>query len=210
MIDLMRFCANESDPRDHLRKPWKHGEWVYATNGHVCVRVPASSMPDVGECDKAPPAQNMFLKYMEQRQCEFLPMPPLQKVAKCRACNGIGTVLATKCPACADGTFYHYGDTYDCMHCADSDAGPGWVEFERESATKRPCAQCDGLGASMRQNGNVALGEASYSLVYLHWLAAFPQLRVCPGSSAKLPGAEQVPAAFLFDGGQALLMPRMD
>ena len=58
-VDLSRFCADANDPREYLRSPWKHGEWVYATNGHVCVRVPAASMPEVAECAKAPLAQNL-------------------------------------------------------------------------------------------------------------------------------------------------------
>lgn len=210
MIDLMRFCANDNDAREYLRKPWKHGEWVYATNGHLCVRVPATTMPDATECDKAPPAHNLFTKHIEQRECEFLPMPKMAPLLKCSACYGKGYVFARKCPSCADGTFDHYGMTYDCLYCENSKAGPGWVDSEDENATRRPCDSCDGLGASMRQNGNAPLGESTYSRVYLSWLAKLPQVRVCPGSPAETPSADQIPAVFIFDGGHALLMPRRD
>lgn len=46
-MNLQRFCASETDFKEHLRAPWLHGDWVYATNGHVCVRVPAASRPDI-------------------------------------------------------------------------------------------------------------------------------------------------------------------
>jgi hypothetical protein len=210
MIDLQRFCANESDPRPHLRAPFKRGSWVYATNGHVCVRVPAATMPSVTECDKAPPAHNLFKKHIEDRACEFLVMPPLKAHRICSACYGKGFVFASKCPSCTDGMFDHYGMTYDCLYCDDSKAGPGWVDTEDESATRRPCDSCDGLGADMRENGNVRLGESTYSLVYLNWLAKLPQVRVCPGSPADAPSADQIPAVFIFDGGHAILMPRRD
>lgn len=210
MIDLQRFCANELDEREYLRKPWKHGEWVYATNGHVCVRVPTAAMPDVAECDKAPPAQKLFQKHMEQRQCEFLLMPSIAPLKKCSACYGKGYVHARKCPSCTEGTFDHYGYSYDCLYCEDSGAGPGWVDTEDERETRRPCNRCDGLGADMRENGNAPLGESTYSLVYLNWLAKLPQCRVCPGSSAETPTANQIPAVFIFDGGHAILMPRRD
>ena len=62
----------------------------------------------------------------------------------------------------------------------------------------------------MRQNGNVSLGESTYSLVYLSWLAALPQIQVCPGNSADNKMADTIPAVFIFDGGQALLMPRKE
>ncbi len=215
MIDLQRFCANDNDPRPQLRQPWKHGEWVYATNGHVCVRVPAATMPDVAECDKAPAAHNLFTKNLEGRQCEFLLMPKIAPLAKCRGCNATGKVRAIKCAACKDGQFKHYGDTYDCQRCAESAAGPGWDErlpFDDPSPqdVMRVCYVCDGLGADMRENGNVSLGESTYSRVYLSWLAALPQVRVCPGSPTSVSPHETIPAVFIFDGGHALLMPRRD
>jgi hypothetical protein len=210
VIDLSRFSATKHDPRQYLRKPWKRGEWVYATNGHLCVRVPADSMPDVAECSKAPPAQNLFQKHIEQRECDFLLMPPLKAVNPCKTCDGKGVVMARECSSCDDGTFDRDGYTYDCQFCEGSAAGPGWVETHGEHGELRPCNTCDGLGADMRANRNVALGDSTYSLVYLSWLAALPQVRVCPGSPAEVSTADQVPAVLIFDGGQALLMPRRD
>lgn len=212
MIDLQRFCANELDEREYLHKPWKRGQWVYATNGHVCVRVPAEAMPDVGECDKAPAAERLFMQYVEGRQCDFLLMPKIAAPMKCHGCNGRGAVMARKCPSCTDGTFDHYGHTYDCLNCADSMGGPGWIECEGSAdAVRRPCNWCSGLGADMSINGNFRLGDAGYSVVYLHWLAKLPQVRVCPGTPAHNaePKAD-IPAVFIFDGGHALLMPRRD
>lgn len=58
--------------------------------------------------------------------------------------------------------------------------------------------------------GNARLGESTYSLVYLNWLAKLPQIRVCPGSPAETTTADQIPAVFIFDGGHAILMPRRD
>lgn len=209
-VDLSRFCADANDPSDYLRSPWKHGEWVYATNGHLCVRVPAASMPEVAECAKAPPAQNLFHKHIEQRACDFLLMPKLRPLLLCDRCDGKGTVGVIRCPACTDGTFDHYGDTYDSQNCEGSAAGPGWVERYGSSVEQRPCDPCGGLGADMRTNGNVHLGESTYSLVYLSWLAALPEIRVCPGNSADNKMADTIPAVFIFDGGQAMLMPRKE
>lgn len=35
--DLLKFC---SDDRDELREPWTTGEYSYATNGNILIRVP--------------------------------------------------------------------------------------------------------------------------------------------------------------------------
>ena len=51
MIDLKPFCSREVG-REYLRQPFSFGEWTYATNGYVMVRVPRRD--DVPENDKVP------------------------------------------------------------------------------------------------------------------------------------------------------------
>ena len=214
MIDLQRFCANESDPRPYLRAPFKRGQWVYATNGHVCVRVPVESEPDAQESDRSPNAGALFEKHIENRECEFLLMPKIPDLIQCSGCAGEGRVRAIKCAPCSGtGVFQHFGDTYDCQRCADSAAGPGWDErlpFDDASPedVMRVCDNCDGLGYALSSNGVMALGDSTYSPVYLSWIAALPQVRICPGGPAAAHHTEVVPAAFIFDGGQGIVMPR--
>jgi hypothetical protein len=78
-----------------------------------------------------------------------------------------------------------------------------------------PCPVCDGTGIVDEEHGPECcincwgtkvdftyrpLGDAGYSLHYLHLLAALPQARI------RTDGVKN-PAAIIFDGGQALLMP---
>ena len=213
MIDLQRFCANESDPRPYLRAPFKRGSWVYATNGHVCVRVPAESAPDVAEVEKTPNAGALFEKHIEKRECEFLLMPKIPDLIRCGGCGGKTKVRAIKCPHCDGGTFVRGDYSYDCQTCVDSSAGPGWDELmdfdpPHPDEQLRICDNCDGLGYSLSSNGVMALGDSTYSPVYLSWIAALPQVRICPGGPAVAHHTEIVPAAFIFDGGQGIVMPR--
>ena len=39
-FDITRFCG-KYDARSHLKQPIVNGGFIYATNGHICVRVPA-------------------------------------------------------------------------------------------------------------------------------------------------------------------------
>jgi hypothetical protein len=216
-IDLTRFCANDTDPREHLYKPWKDGKWVYATNGHMAVRVAAELYPDaVDKPEEAPDVGGLFRKYLEDRQgLEFLLMPPIKGLHKCMDCEGTGKVRAIKCPDCTDGEFRHGEHTYQCQNCEGSPAGAGWEFLDEYMAVqphevKRTCQACDGLGFSMRQNGNTQLGEAGYSTVYLAFFAGLPQVRVCPGEPAPEHWKPSpAPAIFTFDGGHGLLMPRL-
>lgn len=157
MIDLQSFCANQWEVRSYLQRPWRDGEWVYATNGHMIVRVPAEAAPDAeartASQPKNPP--DMFRVALDQ-EGEFLLMPPLPADIVCSFCNGGG---------------------------ADDDGDE--------------CPECFGTKHAFTF---FALGDAGYSLHYLHRLAVLPQARIRTHGT-------KAPAAVIFDGGQALVMP---
>jgi hypothetical protein len=209
MIDLHKFCADERDSREYLRAPWRQGEWVYATNGHLVVRVPAAAMPDAVEGGPLHPnTAAMFAKHLESGDREFLPMPAIAEPDKCKHCGGKSVMWAAPCPDCEDGALWHGSHEYDCKNCHGSDAGPGWVDSSKDNpeAKEHHCGACDFRGYSLRINGSQQLGEAHYANVYLWHLAQLPKCRICPGDTAE-KGAQAGPAALIFDGGQALLMP---
>ena len=45
--DLQKFCATDTDPRAHIRKPTRCAEGIVATNGQILICVP----DDGRECD---------------------------------------------------------------------------------------------------------------------------------------------------------------
>lgn len=47
MIDLQKFCATDTDPRPHIRRPTRCAEGIVATNGQILICVP----DDGRECD---------------------------------------------------------------------------------------------------------------------------------------------------------------
>lgn len=217
-IDLKRFCAKEEDPREYLRAPWRDGAWVYATNGHYLLRVAADTMPDAVPRDKHPDGGALFRKHLEDRTgLDFLVMPPLPKLKPCADCGGKGQVRAIKCADCVDGEFKHGNYTYTCQNCDESPAGAGWEHLNAWNETRsnevlRDCISCDGLGHNIQEHRGMAVGEASYAVVYLAMLAKLPQVRICPGEPANTKdwSKQPIPAVFTFDGGHALLMPRRD
>lgn len=202
-IDLKRFCAID-DPRPHILKPWRFYGWVYATNGHVCVRIPDNGMPDTPErTSKHPAAHELFARWFGDGP-EFAPMIELPEPETCRHCDGIGAFAAKPCEACdGEGFFFHAGMQYDCKSCDSEDIEEGWVIVDdegaaRPGATMKVCRHCWGRKVTMHK---VPLGDSEYELAYLLWLAELP------GCMYRTNGMTS-PAAFKFDGGQALLMPR--
>jgi len=111
VIDLQRFCANEFELRSGLRRPWRDGAWVYATNGALIVRVPAESVQDAPLCvegcqPRSAPA--LFETWLDKTDGDFLVMPPLPERAVCSFCSGGGADDdGDECPSCY-GTKYEW------------------------------------------------------------------------------------------------------
>ena len=221
-IDLdtfKRFCANELDGRDYLREPWLAGEWVYACNGHIAVRLPAIAVPSAQPNDKAPDAPALFKRAIDDAPREYLPLPDFQRRAPCDECGGTGRVRAIKCDDCGGlGEFTRGRHEYECKNCERSPAGAGFLtlyDFDDKQTDElvRVCEPCDGLGLMggvSRGMFPVQIGGALYSAAYLTMIATLPDVRFSAGDPAreKFDGPREMPAAFVFDGGQGILMPR--
>lgn len=98
MIDLQPFCGADA-ARPYLMKPFSQGDFSFATNGHIMVRVARQEGVD-------PPGKdfdaNAPLAGVEQ--AAFAPppaytLPPLQTdLTECQKCDGSGH--AHECPDC--------------------------------------------------------------------------------------------------------------
>jgi len=88
--DLQSFCSEADDIRWFLCKPWSAGEYTYASNGHIIIRV--ARLPDVPEQPKAPDAAKMFAKIAPASN--WMPVPPATRPAPvmCPECDGTGII----------------------------------------------------------------------------------------------------------------------
>lgn len=97
MIDLSIFCGRD-ESRPYLLQPFSFGEFSYATNGHVMVRVPR--LPDVAEQTQKGKWDAPF-EGLEQAAFSApkftLPKQPAQDT-ECEACDGRG--FEHDCPDC--------------------------------------------------------------------------------------------------------------
>ena len=96
--DLMKFCGGKNQVM--LATPFSIGEFTYATNGHILVRVPR--LADIPERTDAPPpakVEEVFNHY----KGDYQPIPAVGpiKTKSCPVCKGTGKVQT--CPEC-DGT----------------------------------------------------------------------------------------------------------
>lgn len=126
MLDLQQFCATEDeDARTYLSKPWSMGEFTYATNGHILIRVPRRE--DVPENPDNPITADKVHRVARieptdvWRAPTIVGLPPLVET-ECDRCDGIGK--ACHCASC----------DCDCPECY----GKGEISSDRgKSASYR-------------------------------------------------------------------------
>ena len=102
--DIMPFCSNLSP---NMFAPWSKGEYTYATNGHMIVRVPR--LEDVPEREDAPSTDSVFPYKEPTNWIDFADIElPEKEMADCSKCNGDKTYHHEECPDC---------DGHDCEEC---------------------------------------------------------------------------------------------
>lgn len=193
---LRSFCATH-DVRFYLQEPLSIGEWIYATDGYVLVRVPNDGRPQSTEH----PAHIDFSKPL-LTPCEHyapLVLPPAPELPPCEACDGTGEVGT--CVEC-DGDGYRecdMGHEHDCPDCK----GTGEIKGADEI-----CGVC--YGSKVRRSlltsedyDRVAtrIGAAQFNFFLLDRIARLPGLEM------GVPSAPHERCPFRFDGGIGAIMP---
>lgn len=116
-INLQPFCGiNHFNP--WMEHPFSRGEYTYATNGHIAIRV--ARREDVPEHPKSPDIERLFtdVSGVQWRQLRKVELPDVPST-KCRDCDGRGTVH--DCPDCkcdcdeCDGTGEIESDASACI-----------------------------------------------------------------------------------------------
>src|SRR4030067_3354994 len=92
MLDILnKFVASKFEPREELRSPFLPGDYIYATDSCIAIRIPKFDGADFQVCDeKFPKLESLF---SDNYRDEFVPLPALPKQIICGTCNGSGTEM---------------------------------------------------------------------------------------------------------------------
>ncbi len=98
-IDLQRFCSSEdSYMSPKTGRPWTRGDWTYATNGHVIVRLP--EIAEITDNKEAPNATGLqWGSVVTDDQWMKIDHIKLELV-DCEECEG-GEKTPHDCPDCS-------------------------------------------------------------------------------------------------------------
>jgi len=86
MIELLKsYCVSDkSDPRTYLYNPFKLGEFIYATNGHVAVRIPDDGSIQAAEIEQVKRIET----YFSGTRGALMDIPELPVAKPCIHCLG--------------------------------------------------------------------------------------------------------------------------
>lgn len=187
-INLMDFClpAYQNSSGYRMDQPFEQEDWLYATNGHICLRVrPETADTKLGE-ERLPPAAGL---HWPDDQARWRKMPePIVFLAHgyCHACDGHA----------------HEGNLQECPKCE------GWgckACFGMGSTGDRPCPQCGG-----KPLGNwpclARIEEQYYQVHLIDKVRSLGDLEISQNTRPFIPD-HGYPLAFRFEGGTGLLMP---
>lgn len=164
-MDITKFCA-PNDGRHYLHKPMRHEGFLYATTGHIAVRI-----ADDPAIDAEPMPQNLQNSILQKMATDteeriWSPAPPIGRAGlrDCPHCSGSGR--ARTCPACAgDGEFEHYGDWYGCKHCDET----GQITAQPNDNAAE-CYAC--LGSGIDANESIEISGVHIAARLLHLISA--------------------------------------
>lgn len=192
--EILNLFVAKIDSREFLLKPFRIGDFVYATNGHWCARVPAEGIDADARTDKHP--KNVEALFDAAPTEGFIPLPKVEDPGSCFWCDGRGCGISSKCDSCDGlGEFEKDGWRYDCQACE----GEG-TTFRASAIGTDCCPYCEGLGVPVLAANGTKVGESTYANRYLWLLSKLPGIEIAPGEKEKA-------ARIRFDGGEGLLMP---
>ena len=188
--DLQPFCSTDKT-RVRIVSPFSIGDWTYATDGRMLVRVPR--LADVPEYD-GPAWTIQPPQYLTDNPPGdvWLPIPELPPATPDVPCQKCGGKAPETCPACdGDGEveyeFDYGGTTYT-------------IEHECPVCEDPTCRSCDGTGIEPRKIVTVEVGGALFNVEFLRKFAALPDAELAPRE-------HWLPCRVRFAGGEGLIMP---
>ena len=200
LTELQKFCdTNTYHEAYGITEPFSRGEWTYATNGHICVRVPRiSAITHEAKSSVSESAEKLFTD-TKARATEWQRLPDFElKSCVCDTCGGTGYIQM--CPACdhSDHKCFN-GESKICKQynaeCVKGCAKDAEFSFK--------CEDCEGSGEIKLPGKYIvqgAAGTTQISAIYLDMIKDLPNVMIAPYD-------ETSGFQFRFDGGEGMLMP---
>mgnify|MGYP000882786505 CR=1 FL=1 len=183
IADLEPFVSGN---QGRMEKPWSQGEFTYASDGFVVVRIPR--LAEVPEITNPVNAVNIFNKNPKPSE-GFIPLPTTEQLGELKVCPKCHGEAREVCPECdGDGELDLETDfntyTVTCKSCC----GDG-----------EDCGECNGTG-TIEPTPKVAIAGKRFTTAYIRKFMKLPNARIAVHADPSRPSWIE------FDGGDGLLM----
>jgi hypothetical protein len=190
-VNLSDVFAYYPSTEPYASKPWRFGQWLVATQGHLLVAV----ADDGRDADSIPDRFKKAEHYLTASLQDAVAVP----FAELRKFAGVVCPAFVECEEC-EGSGRGYGDEFACEHCGKD--------------TRPPCHSCGGDGRQgiVRKFGKVA-GVAVNRTLLAFGLSVVPErLNVSVGPIVALRTTQPATSALavVADGWRVVLMPCLD
>jgi hypothetical protein len=188
---LEKFCSRD-ETRTKIQKPFSIGDYTYATNGHIIIRI--DKVESIGSVENSLNPETL-LTWDHSKIKEWLPLPEysIDISDKCRYCKGTGK--SEDCPECEDEGFVEFSNAHNYyeVECKTCD-GSGTVVSDDS-----PCDYCGGGGYNL--NSPINFKDKKVNIIYLELIKDLPGIALSPA------GDPMEPVRFKFDDGCGFIMP---
>lgn len=200
MIDLSIFASIRI--RRDYSDPWSYGEYSYATDGNMIIRVSRiADVPENREMKSRSEQTDEWLTNSTAMWFNLLPIDPVL-MQKCPGCKSHGyTRPCPECEGCGTVRLESTHNEYDvdCKSCG----GYGLKPTAKEDSSGVQCEDCNGAGEVLpdfNKKNTTIYGDARFSDVLLARLSVFTNAMIGPR------GADEF-ALLKFDEGMGVIMP---
>lgn len=185
-MNLLAFCSTD-DPRPYLLKPIRGNGFLYATNGHLFVRIDDDKTVEVADW-YAEDICRALDEHIKSANLESLIDVSLLDIPEPKKCNcGDLDWREEDCDDCDGvGRFYHGEHEYECKECD----GTGSI-----SVKTMLCHTCNNTHTLP---DFVKIGESQFNAKYVRLIATLPNVKI-----STLPVGNR--HDFVFDGGQGCI-----
>ena len=200
IIDLSKFTSGRM--RKQYSEPWSAGDYSYATDGYMVIRVPRiDGMPETKDAKQRTEQIDDWLTNSVSSWFNVLPVKPV-KLQKCDVCSGAGAVKY--CPGCLGAGRRpirngHVDEWPTCQDCG----GIGVVPAVKNDNPDEECEDCNGTGEVLpdyTEKNTTIYGEGRFSNLLLAKLSGFSNVMIGPRDAYDF-------ALLKFDEGMGLIMP---
>lgn len=195
--DLWQFCMvaeTAMRSRYDLSQPFSRGQYTYATNGHIIVRVPRI----VEDAEAHWPKIEDVTAAISHDALSPLPVLCTDDPGECPTCKGFGVVR----PHMAFGM-----QCEGCKRCTW-----GYIPARKPHPDQETCDECEGRKVTWPKDAKVMLTHrCAIAPRYYRMIAALPNAQIdltvdCVSASWEKDQAVRG-VTFAFDGGDGLVMP---